>query len=150
MTDDLDLDLAVGVVFCRAGLVRLIETAALGRFDQGGQFLSHLLLKLSYFIVYEPSATGVRCKTIEKIGGPTTSTRSSEARTPSDRMRSAIGPALLCARLRGEDKLILSAASAAFPPSNWSSAENALPHVGLVNQQTSSFRPRDASRPGRS
>ena len=149
MTGDLDLGLEVGAVFCRAGLVRLIETAALGRFDQGGQFLSDLHLKLSYFIVYAPSATGVRCKTIEKIGGPTTSTRSS-ARPPSDRMRSAIGPALLCARLRGEDKLILSAASAAFPPSNWSSAENALPHVGLVNQQTSSFRPRDASRPGRS
>ena len=131
-----DLGLEVGAVFYRAGLVRLIETAALGRFDQGGQFLSDLHLKLSYFIVYAPSATGVRCKTIEKIGGPTTSTRSSDARPPSDRMRS--------------DKLILSAASVAFPPSNWSSAEKALPHVGLVNQQTSSFRPRDASRPGRS
>ena len=69
MTGDLDLGLEVGAVFCRAGLVCLIETAALGRFDQGGQFLSHLLLKLSYFIVYAPSATGVRCKTIEKIEG---------------------------------------------------------------------------------
>ena len=113
MTDDLDLGLAVGVVFCRAGLVGLIETTALDRFDQGGLFLSDLRLKLSYFIVYDPPAPGVRCKTLEEIGGPTASSRSS-ARPPFGRRRSATGPALLCARLRGEDKLILSAAMA-----NW-------------------------------
>ena len=58
MTDNLDLGLAVGVVFFKAGLVCLIETVALDRFDQGGQFLC-----------YAPSATGVRCKTLEGCEG---------------------------------------------------------------------------------
>ena len=45
---------------------------ALGRFDQGVQFLSDLGLKLSHFIVYgsAPGLVSCRCKRLEEICRP--------------------------------------------------------------------------------
>ena len=86
LTYDLDLS---GLVFCRAGLVRL-EIAAFGPYDQGGQFLSDLGLKLAHLVHQRLVRLDVAVKRL-KIRRPAASTRSS-ARLPSGRRRSASLP----------------------------------------------------------
>ena len=89
LTYDLDLS---GLVFCRAGLVRL-EIAAFGPYDQGGQFLSDLGLKLAHLVHQRLVRLDVAVKRLKKFVGLAASTRSS-ARPPSGRRRSATGPSL--------------------------------------------------------